>query len=145
MSWGNKLLLAFMAFAGGMIFLVYRSVKTNYELVEKDYYKSEIAYQQVIDGTRRANQLSEPVQLEQTVDGITISMPAEMKNKKISGNIWFYCSYDQKKDRKFPLQPDETGKQSFTVTAIPAGNYTVKIRWSDDGKDYFSEKYFTAR
>ena len=41
MSWGNKLLVAFIVFAAGMFYLVYRSVNTNYELVEKDYYKSE--------------------------------------------------------------------------------------------------------
>ena len=41
MNWGNKLLVTFVVFGAGMIFLVYRAVKTNYELVEKDYYKND--------------------------------------------------------------------------------------------------------
>lgn len=141
MSWGNKLLVAFIVFAAGMFYLVYRSVNTNYELVEKDYYKSEIAYQQVIDGASRANQLSGPVRLDQTKDGILLSMPQEMKRGNSSGSIWFYCSYNEKKDRKFPLQLDIEGKQLFELNSVPSGNYTVKITWNHEDKDYFTEKY----
>ena len=56
MNWGNKLLILLL-FLERMFYLVYRSVNTNFELVEKDYYKSEFRYQQVIDGTNRANSL----------------------------------------------------------------------------------------
>ena len=140
MNWGNKLLVTFIVFGAGMLYLVYRSVNTNYELVEKDYYKSELRYQQVIDGSNRANQLSSPVKIMQTDAGITLELPAEMKNKNISGDVWFYCAYDQTKDKKFPLQLSPEGIQVFQPTAISAGNYTVKISWSDAGKTYFSEK-----
>jgi hypothetical protein len=140
MNWGNKLLLTFIVFGAGMFYLVYRSVNTNYELVEKDYYKSELRYQQVIDGTNLANQLSTSVKIEQTDAGIILELPLEMKNKEISGDILFYCSYDQNKDKKFALQPGPDGVQLFQSTAISPGNYTVKINWSNEGKNYFSEK-----
>lgn len=145
MSWGNKLLLAFIVFAAGMSYLVYRSVGTNYELVEKDYYKSEIVYQQLIDGANRANQLSAPIRLDQTSEGVVLSMPGEMKSGEPSGSIWFYCSYNEKRDRKFPLQLDSDGRQLFHNTSVPPGNYTVKIRWSHYDKDYFTEKYLSVR
>ena len=51
MNWGNKLLITFLVFGAGISFLVYRSMHTNFELVEKDYYKSELRYQEIIDGT----------------------------------------------------------------------------------------------
>ena len=123
-----------------MFYLVYRSVSTNYDLVEKEYYKSELRYQQVIDGTNRANQLSASVKIEQTDAGITLELPQEMKHKEISGDILFYCAYDKKKDKKFSLQPDYNGMQVFQSTAISPGNYTVKINWNDEGKNYFAEK-----
>ena len=97
MNWGNKLLLTFIVFGAGMMYLVYRSVNTNYELVEKDYYKSELRYQQIIDGSNRANQLQSSVKIEQTSAGIILELPQEMKEKNISGDILFYCAYDQKK------------------------------------------------
>ena len=104
MNWGNKLLLTFIVFGAGMGYLVYRSVSTNYELVEKDYYKQELRYQQVIDGTNRVNQLSSAVKIEQTDAGIILELPQEMKEKDISGDVLFYCAYDKKKDKKFSLQ-----------------------------------------
>ena len=143
MNWGNKLLLAFLAFGVGMFYLVYRSVNTNYELVEKDYYKKELRYQQVIDGTTRANRLGLEVTIEQTDLEISIRLPDEMKEKKITGDIWFYCTYDEKKDRKFNLQTGPEGKQFIPKGELAPGNYTGKISWNDQEHDYFTEKYVT--
>ncbi len=144
MNWGNKLLLTFIVFGAGMTYLVYRSLSTNYELVEKDYYNQELRYQQVIDGTNRANQLSSSVKIEQTDSGISLELPHEMKNKEISGEILFYCAYDQRKDKKFPLETGSNGVQVFEPTSISPGNYIVKINWSNEGKNYFSEKKLTV-
>ncbi len=144
MNWGNKILLTFIVFGAGMFYLVYRSLSTNYELVEKDYYKSELRYQQVIDGTNRVNQLNSTVKLEQTANGISLELPAEMKNKTISGDIWFYCSYNAKRDKRFPLDITPEGIQLFPSSAILPGSYTVKINWNNEGINYFSEKNLTV-
>jgi FixH len=143
MNWGNKLLVTFLVFGAGMAFLVYKSVKTNYELVEKDYYKSELAYQQVIDGSARANALSATTVLQDD-NGITLSLPAEMKNKKVSGTIHFYCAYDETKDKTIELNPSAAGIQVFSNTSLQAGDYTVKISWNADGTTYYTEKKLTV-
>ncbi len=144
MNWGNKLLFTFIVFAAGMFYLVYRSMHTNYELVEKDYYKNELRYQQVIDGTNRVNQLRSAVKLEQTANGITLELPQEMKHKIVSGDIWFYCAYDEKRDKRFSLQVNPEGIQVFRSPAVLPGNYIVKINWSNEGENYFSEKKLTV-
>lgn len=139
MNWGNKLLLTFIVFAAGMGYLVYRSLHVNFELVEKDYYKSELLYQDVIDGTNRVNKLG-AVNLDQNDKGILLQLPVEMKNQLISGDIWFYCAYDEKKDKRFPLQLTPAATQQFDTPAIMPGRYSVKISWTSDGNKYFSEK-----
>jgi len=144
MNWGNKLLVAFIVFGLGMGYLAYRSMNTNFELVENDYYKQELRYQQVIDGKKEANNLALPVNVEQTAEGIILQLPEEMKNKTISGNIWFYCAYDAKKDKKFALKTNNAGMQSFQPESITPGNYTVKINWSDEEKKYYAEKSLTV-
>jgi hypothetical protein len=143
MNWGNKLLLAFIAFGSGMGYLAYRSMNTDFELVENDYYKQELRYQQVIDGTAQANSLSSPVKIEQKEEVIILQLPEEMKNKSVSGDVWFYCAYDSKKDKKFTLKTDNQATQSFTVNSIAPGNYTVKIKWSAEDKSYYSETGLT--
>lgn len=144
MNWGNKLLVTFIVFGAGMLFLVFRSMRTNYELVEKDYYKKELRYQEVIEGSESANALNSQVKFEQTANGILLQLPDEMKNKNVAGNILFYCAYDAAKDRKFDLQTNTAGQQLFPLQKIEAGNYTVKINWNEAGKKYYAEKNVTV-
>lgn len=145
MNWGNKLLITFVAFGAGMSYLVYRAVHTNFELVEKDYYKTELAYQQTIDAQSRYNQLNDQVILEQVKDGLRLRLPAGMKNKTIDGQAWFYCAYDATKDKKIKLSLNEEASQLFTVDRISPGNYTVKINWTAEENSYYTEKNVTVR
>lgn len=145
MNWGNRLFLTFIVFVGGMGYLIYRSINTNYELVEKDYYKNELHYQEVIDATNSANALVSPVKMNQASDGnIVLQLPGEMKDKSVSGDVWFYCAYDATKDKKFALKPDGNGIQTFGLHTIDAGKYTVRIGWTGNGKKYYAEKELTV-
>ena len=67
-----------------------------------------------------------------------------MKEKAITGEIWFYCAYNQKKDKKFNLQTGADATQSFRLDEIEPGSYTVKINWKEGSKSYYSEKPFTV-
>lgn len=144
MNWGNKLLLTFIVFGIGMFYLVYRSVTTNFDLVEKDYYKSELRYQQVIDAAARTNALPSALVLEQTEQGVHLQLPAEMKNKQLSGDILFYCAYDATRDRKITLQTDSNARQLIPLQEVKPGNYTVKINWTESGQTYYAEKNLTV-
>lgn len=144
MNWGNKLLLTFIVFIAGMGYLIYRSVNTNFELVDKDYYKNELRYQEIIDATNSANALSSAVQVSQTGDGkIVVQLPEEMKDKVIEGDIQFYCAYNAEQDKKLQLQV-YNGVQLFNTKTVLPGNYTVRINWSSEGKKYFSENSLTV-
>jgi len=139
MNWGNKILVTFIVFGAGMGFLVYKAISTNYELVEKDYYKNELTYQQVIDATNRVNKLKSSVKITQTKEGILLQLPDEMKNKNITGNLWFYCEYDKNKDKKIVMNVNTDAKQLFPAEIVTKGNYTVKISWDKEGQQYYSE------
>jgi hypothetical protein len=143
MNWGNRLLVTFIVFGTGIFYLVYRSMNTNFELVEKEYYKSELRYQDVIDGSNRANALSTTVKLEQTSDGLILQLPDEMKDQVISGTVLFYCAYDASQDRKFVIKINAGGSQQFEKGQINPGSYTVKIDWNTNGKNYYTEKTIT--
>jgi len=97
MNWGQKMLISFIVFAMGIVYLAYRCMQVNTALVTKEYYKDELKYQDVIDGTKMANALSGKIELIQNGESISVQLPAEMKNEKVSGNIWFYCASDVKK------------------------------------------------
>lgn len=143
MNWGNKLLVTFIVFGAGMSYLVYRAVNTDFELVEKEYYKSELRYQEVIDGIKRANALSDVVKLTQTDSGLSLQLPAEMKGQQVSGTVHLYCDYNAKRDKKFALNTDTEGRQILDEKQIAPGNYIAKITWSANGTGYYTEKPIT--
>ena len=140
LNWGHKITLAFSAFVVFMFVMVYKSMKTDFQLVTKEYYKDELAYQQVIDGTNRANNLSSSVEVKQANNELIILLPTEMKGKTISGNIWLYCSSDDKKDRRLELTVDENGKQVIDSKNMLPANYSVKITWKADELNYYNEQ-----
>jgi len=143
MNWGNKLLITFCVFGTMIGYLVYRAVTTNFELVDKEYYKNELRYQQVIDASNRTAALSSSVLLNQTDHGIILQLPAEMKNKTINGELFFYCAYDSRNDRRLAINTGTEAIQVFDKSTIEPGRYTVKVTWSSEEINYYSEKSIT--
>jgi hypothetical protein len=143
MNWGQKLMMVFIFFAIGMIYLVYRCTQVNTALVTSEYYKDELKYQDVIDGTNMANALSRRIQLSQDKRAITVQLPDEMKNGNVSGKIWFYCAADVKKDRHISIEVDSEAIQRISKKALLPGTYTVKFDWSNCNKHYHAEQLFT--
>ena len=140
MNWGYKLMFVFIAFGVFMGFMVYSCLNSPISLVSAEYYKDELNYQEVIDGTKSSNKLSEQVKVSQEGEYIQLQFPAEMKQLSPAGNVWFYCVSNGKKDRRVELAPDESGKQEFALDMFGSGRYVVKIDWQVDGANYYSEK-----
>lgn len=142
-NWGYKLLVTYVAFVGLMGYLVYRCVTTNFDLVTPEYYKDELAYQQVINGTVNANALSSPVAVVTGGQYITIRLPKEMHNQKVKGMAWFYCPSDARRDKKIPLKMDSDAVQEIPLREILPGHYTVKIAWDSNNAHYYTEQHIT--
>jgi hypothetical protein len=143
LNWGHKLMLGFLVFAGMMFYLVYQSMHTRYDLVSKEYYKDELKYQQVIDGTNRANGLSSQVTVAQTGNDIIIRLPNEMKNTVVTGNMLFYCADNAQKDKTMALRVNADAIQTIHCNQFIPGNYTVKISWESNRRQYYSEVHIT--
>ncbi len=143
MNWGQKLITVFIVFAIGMIYLVYRCMHVNTDLVTKDYYKDELKYQDVIDGARMANSLSGEIKLSQDEKLVTVQLPAEMKIGNVSGDIWFYCAADIKKDRHISIETNSDAIQCISKKIVLTGKYTVKFDWTNRNKHYHAEQPFT--
>src|SRR5664279_4484108 len=106
MNWGYKIVVVYVIFVTGMLFLVYKSSTQNIELVTEDYYAKELVYQQKIDAVKRAGLLSAPVNIKFINHELTIYFPKDFASKKIAGDVTLYCPSDEKKDMN----------QKFSVT-----------------------------
>jgi nitrogen fixation protein FixH len=140
MSWGNKLLLVFIAFTGLMSYMTYRCVTTPVELVANEYYHDELAYQNVIDGAINANALSRKVNIRQEAGKIMVEFPPEMTSSHLTGTILFYNAANLSRDRNVRLNVLSGGKIILESSLLGPGQFTVKITWNANNKDYYSEQ-----
>jgi hypothetical protein len=146
MNWGNKLIVVFIVFGGMISYMVYRCMQTPVNLVSEQYYKDELAYQTVIDGTRQANALSGKLVLAQEVGkSVRLELPADMRGRAVEGAIFFYCPSDVRRDRRIPLKVDAKGEQVIGNGMVPGGHYTVKVSWQVAGVNYFMEQPFVMQ
>lgn len=145
LSWGTKLMFVFVAFAVSISYMVYQCFNYPVNLVSKQYYKDEINYQQVIDGTKNAVNLSSAVVVKQQSQQLVIQFPAEMKGMAVKGSILFYCSSNLHKDKTFDLQPvQQTAQQVIPNGQVAPGQYIVKTNWWANNVHYYTEQPLTV-
>lgn len=144
MSWGHKILLAFTGFAGLIGFLVYSCMQHNFELVSKNYYNDEIAYQQLIDGSNNASKIS-TVHISQAGNAITILMPAELNGKIIKGEVWFYCPDNAANDLRLPLHVNVNGKIDIPLSMLAKTSYQVRINCTANDERFYYIQVLTIK
>jgi hypothetical protein len=142
-NWGTKLMLVFGCFVAAMIALIVMSMKQKVQLVAKDYYKDELRYQQVINATSSANALSTKVTVRKQSGFIIIQLPQEMAGEKVNGTIHFYCAAEAAKDKELQLHINDAAQQQISLQQFLTGNYIIKIEWTHNGKQYYTEQPLT--
>jgi len=139
MNWGSKILIVYIVFVLGIVFMVYKSSTQNTDLVTTDYYAKELKYQDKIDEAKRVSALSDSVAYSIKDNALTIQFPRDFAGKQLAGEAVLYCPSDEKKDMKqrFTLKDEPLQMQ------IPAGDkglYELHLSWQDGGVTYYIEK-----
>jgi hypothetical protein len=135
MSWGNKLVIVFAAFATLMGVLVYKAVNTKFELVTKDYYKDELRYQDKIDGAANAA-VAGNIKLVQNNSTIELELPAALSTSIINGDAWFYCKTNAEHDRRKAITISN-GKYIFDISGFAKDAYEFKLQLTSGDKKYY--------
>ncbi len=136
-SWGIKIILAFIIFAGGIGTMVGISMSKNIDLVSENYYEKELKYQERIDMINRTNSLSEKLLIENVVNEVKIKFPFTKEN--ITGKINFYRAMDKKKDFTVDISTDGGRKQTIMTDKMDKGNWKVEVIWTVNNKEYFTQ------
>lgn len=139
MNWGHKIIVVYVVFVAGMLFLAFKSSKQNIELVTEDYYAKELVYQQKIDEIKRTALLSAPVNIKVINHELTINFPKDFTAKKITGDVTLYCPSDEKKDMHQQFIVTNSAV-SITVPDNYHGLHYVKINWGTEGVNYYYEQ-----
>lgn len=139
-NWGARMVIFYLSFVALIMFLVFKSMQQDVDLVSKDYYERELKYQDVIDAKQNIAALSSPVVAEVIDNAIQLQLPDCFNNKVVKGTVFFYRPSDSKLDVRKEIVLNETLKQSFNKSQFSKGIYKMEIDFSCDGKKYFMEK-----
>ncbi len=139
MNWGYKILVVYVVFVAGILFLVVKSSSQKMDLVTTDYYDKELKYQEKIDAINRVGQLSAEVKYEIVNDKLSIVFPKDFAGKKMEGEVALYCPSDEDKDIRHNFSIEDA-PVIVTMNANTKGNYELQLTWQADGKSYYFEK-----
>ena len=138
LSWGHGVVIAlgtFMVFITSAI-IFFPMGKQGAELVEENYYEAELHYQDVIDAKNRANKLEQRPDLKILPTGIMITFPEEINNDNSTFNFYLFRTNDKNLDVKKEFQLGAANTVNIPQNILVPGNYTLKLKWTKDNKDY---------
>jgi hypothetical protein len=138
MNWGYKIMFVYLGFVAFMLTLVLFTYSVNVDLVAKDYYKQELAYEKEINKQRNFRALTHKPFISYDADNKILVLT--MNNLTDKGVIWLFRPSDKGRDLKIPLQPDAQGRQYIPVTNLDKGLWRIKIDWQYSQKAYFMEE-----
>jgi hypothetical protein len=139
MNWGKKILIVYIVFVLGIVFMVYKASTQNTDLVTTDYYAKELKYQQKIDEIKRVSALLAPVEYTVKDNALTIQFPKDFAGRQLAGEAVLYCPSDERKD----IKKNFILKDESLQIEIPAGSkglYELHLSWQDGGVTYYFEK-----
>ena len=139
MNWGKKILLVYLLFVAGIVFMVMKAMNQNQDLVTNEYYEQELKYQQKIDECNRTDSIKNPVTALYIKDTFKIVFSDYFSANDIKGNVLIYCPDDEKKDvkKEFVLS---RGNMAFAFPYNSKGFRHIKINWAINGQTYYKEQ-----
>jgi hypothetical protein len=140
-NWCHKILIVYLLFVGGIVFLAIISLRQKFDLVQKDYYGAELKYQEVIDASVRAHRQIGGIQLWVKEGTLAIQLPDAFKGEKVIGVANLYFAADENKDLSQKVA-FSNAQVSLPLKQNMKGNYTLKLEVVKDGISYYYEQKF---
>jgi hypothetical protein len=136
MNWGKWIVVSFIFFAAFIATLVVVCVRQDINLVSKDYYKDELAYQDQITRLNNAAGLASKPEIALINNDLQVSF--SKFNLVQHGELKLFRPSNEKFDQRFNLTTDSI--QRFVLKDINKGMYRARLRWTMEDKEYYLEK-----
>lgn len=137
--WPYGIVFAFVVFISGMAAFVVVASRQQDSLVEKNYYESELKFQDQINNAARAQAVGATI-LRPAEGRLVIQLPVAQLAQNISGTVELYRPSSAKLDQSIALKPDATGAQTVDVSKLVPGAWAVRVKWNACGENYFLEQ-----
>ena len=142
-NWGKGIVIAIVFFISFILFFVIKMTTNkgyDHDLVTENYYEKELTYQERIDASKNAQNLSEKITLENTADGLKIQFPKEFHGKTLEGKVFLYRPSDKHMDFEMPISEI----QNYLLVPdkrLSDGRWNISVEFRHENKNYlFTEK-----
>ena len=129
---------AFVLFMTFILQFVFRSMKSDVQLVSSNYYQQEINYQSHIDKQKRSALIKENSTISLSNNQLTIDLAKSVAQAK--GEIHLYNGSNADLDLKNPFEFTENTPLIIPSEDLEQGIWTVKIDFVSNGETYYIEK-----
>lgn len=144
-TWGTALALVYAAFATATMAFVVFALRRPVDLVSADYYARSLRQDRQMNAVRNTTALLETASVVQTGDrALVVSVPAAQAGAA-QGTVTLYRASDASADRVVTLATDATGHQRIALDGLKAGAWSVQVRWTAQGRDFYLEQRVFAR
>jgi len=141
-NWGKGMATVYIVFVIGTLSFVVYALTQKVELVSKDYYAQEVAYQKRIEQIERTNALSESVNIDIANNKVNILFPTEAIPQK--GTIHFYHPSTSSLDTIITIKENNSEKSMMIdIATLPKGHWKIVTKWFSNNTDYYSESVVT--
>ncbi len=139
-NWGTGIVIAMILFMSFIAFFVIKSfdVDNKHFLVDEEYYKSELKYQEEIDKLENTKTLSSKIIISKTTTGYIIEFPKEINDETI-GKVSFLRPSTKVLDFEIPLVI-VANKMNITHNNLVSGNWNIRIDFTSKSKDYLVKR-----
>jgi hypothetical protein len=134
--WPIAITAVCVGFAAAMATFATFAMRHQDDLVRKDYYDHEIAYQQHMDRELEAAAWKAEDLIRMEAAGVVISLPTGATR----GEVQLYRPSDASLDRRLTLDPDAAGRAVLPVAGLAAGLWRVRLEWRQAGRVCFKER-----
>ena len=132
--------LAFGLFIVYILALVVKTYHVNTELESEDYYQQELDYQHKINKRNQTQHDSAEVRWQWENGQLVVLFPRKTNATSVSGKIVFYRPSDSSKDLAIPIHLESGQKQHLPKQLFVTGLYKMKVDWTSQGKEYYTEE-----
>lgn len=138
MNFGVKITILYLSFVALILTLVFLCHGQKVELVSKDYYAQELAFQDRIDAIKNEKALTNSIRHEINGRNIILMMDSTIQTPDFKGTVNFFRPSDSSKDVQLNLN-FSNGKQIIDGSQLIKGAYKMQLSWKSNGADYFKE------
>jgi nitrogen fixation protein FixH len=141
MNWGKSIVLCFILFATFVGTMAYKMATAKMDLVQKNYYQSELDFQKHINQVTNAKvyKTMKIMTYQPENQALRIGFPTPVSK----GEVTFFRPSDKTLDFTVPIY--RTSLFQYSTENLSKGRWKVQANWTDGALQYFLEDEFTIK